>query len=403
MSEPKKIMEAGEPKGFPRELLNKSKAEREEYFRRFTVRHPHLDEAYAALVCAITESQPGSIILVSGPAGVGKTTLLQRVEKYLIEESLAELEDDRGRIPATLIEAVAPDTGNFSWLDYYERLLKRLDEPLINRKIETRAAAPEEHRRHPVGRARTGRALRVAVEEALRHRRLRAVLMDEAQHLASISSGRKLFDQLNAIKSLANITGTTHVLAGVYDLLRFRNLSGQLSRRSIDVHFRRYDANALNDEKEHAERKAFVNVLYTFQQHLPLVETPDLVADWDYFYERTVGCVGILKSWLLRALKEALKTDKKGLPRKIIEQRALSVSQCNTLLAEAVEGENALKDGDESRAALRTRMGLTAKAAEPSKPPEASPAPGDPIPSPPPQKKRRVGTRKPVRDSVGGG
>jgi DNA polymerase III delta prime subunit len=397
MSKTKGIAEAGQLRGFPRELLDKSKAEREEYFQRFTVRHPHLDGAYVALVGAITESQPGSIILVSGPAGVGKTTLLERVEKHLIEESLGELEDDRGRIPAALIEVVAPDTGNFSWLDYYERFLKLLNEPLINRKIETRPAAPEEHRRHPVGRARTGRALRVAVEEALRHRRLSAVLMDEAQHLATISSGRKLFDQLNAIKSLANMTGTTHVLAGVYDLLRFRNLSGQLSRRSIDVHFRRYNAELPE------ERQAFINVLYTFQHHLPLAETPDLVADWDYFYERTIGCVGILKSWLLMALIEALKTGKKGLPHKIIEQRALPVSQCNTLLAEAVEGERALRDNEEARAALRTRMGLTAKAAKTSQPPEAAHPQGEQTPGPPPQKNRRVGTRKPVRDSIGGG
>jgi hypothetical protein len=395
MSESERSAKAGGAKGFPRELLGKSGAERAEYFRRFTVRHPYLDEAYDALVCAVTEAQPGSILLVSGPAGVGKTTLLQRVEKYLIEEALGELEEDRGRIPAALIEAVAPDTGNFNWLDYYERLLKLLGEPLVNRKIETRAAAPEESRRHPARSEKTGRALRVAVEEALLHRRLSAVLMDEAQHLATISSGRKLFDQLNAIKSLANMTETTHVLAGVYDLLRFRDLSGQLSRRSIDVHFRRYNA------ADADQRKAFINVLYTFQQHLPLAETPDLVSDWDYYYERTVGCVGILKGWLLRALKEAVKKGKKGLPRKIIEQRALSVSQCNTLLAEAVEGEHALTDSEEARVALRTRMGLTAKAAATPPAPEAAPLPGDETPGPPPQKKQRVGTRKAMRDATG--
>ena len=81
-----------------------------------------------------------------------------------------------------------------------------------------------------------------AVERALRFRRPVAVLIDEAQHLARMGSGRRLSDQLDVIKSIANCTGTVHVLLGTYELLAFRNLSAQLSRRSIDIHFPRYRA-----------------------------------------------------------------------------------------------------------------------------------------------------------------
>jgi hypothetical protein len=216
--------------------------------------------------------------------------------------------------------------------------------------------------------------------------------VDEAQHFATISSGRKLLDQLNSIKSLSNMTRTTHVLAGTYELQAFRNLSGQLSRRSVDVHFRRYHADIS------AERQAFVNVLYTFQEHLPLHETPDLVSDWDYYYERTIGCIGILKDWLSRSLTLAINEEKKGLTRKIIEQRALSVSQCRTLLAEAVEGEMGLRDDKDAKTSLRLELGLNSEGDPPPRPPEGAP----PVVAPPPQQKRRVGTRKPVRDSVRG-
>ena len=86
-----------------------------------------------------------------------------------------------------------------------------------------------------------------------------------------MSSGRRLLDQLDVIKSIANCTGTPHVLVGTYDLLAFRNLSGQLRRRSLDVHFGRYRAN------RPGEAAIFANVLRSFAAQLPLAEPPDLV------------------------------------------------------------------------------------------------------------------------------
>ena len=89
------------------------------------------------------------------------------------------------------------------------------------------------------------------------------VFVDEAQHLARIASGRRLSDQLDVIKSIANRTETVHVLLGTYELLAFRNLSAQLSRRSVDLHFQRYRADCGED------RQVFRSVLLTFQKQLP--------------------------------------------------------------------------------------------------------------------------------------
>jgi len=54
-------------------------------------------------------------------------------------------------------------------------------------------------------------------------------------------------------------------LLGTYELLAFRNLSAQLSRRSIDIHFPRYRADST------ADLKAFQSIVKSFEQQLPLV------------------------------------------------------------------------------------------------------------------------------------
>jgi hypothetical protein len=222
------------------------------------------------------------------------------------------------------------------------------------------------------------------VEQALRYRRPGAVLIDEAQHLAKMSSGRRLLDQLDVIKSLANRTGTVHALFGTYDLLAFRNLSGQLSRRSVDVHFRRYRAD--NGE----DRKAFMNVLRSFERQIPLAEPPDLVANWEFLYERSIGCVGILKEWLVRTLSAILRRGSTSLTFRDLTVHALTVSQCEKILAEITEGETRLGESDVARSRFRLALGLSAieavrEAAKTAHLPQRG----------------RPGQRRPTRDPIG--
>jgi hypothetical protein len=228
-----------------------------------------------------------------------------------------------------------------------------------------------------------------AVEQALRHRRPAAVLIDEAQHLAKVPSGRRLADQLDVIKSIASHTGTVHVLFGTYDLLAFRNLSAQLSRRCFDIHFRRYQ---LGDEK-----RTFLGVLRSFEQNLPLLETPNLLEDWDYLYERSLGCVGILKEWLNRALAATARQGGRKLTREALDGCALSVSQCDRMVAEILEGERQMTERGEQVCSLRARLGLETRRSEESPSMPVPPA----IKARPSKRSSRPGTRRPVRDRVG--
>lgn len=385
---------------FPRELLNQPSSARLAYFRALTIGHPLLLQVYDDLRLAIRDSAPGSIILVQGPAGVGKTTLLQRVEKDLTEQLLPELAQDVERLPVVRIDAIAPESGNFNWKDYFRRLLIALHEPesLIDRKVipnQSGATSQSSALRLISHESAVSSRLRHAVEQTLRRRRPLAVLVDDAQHLAIMGSGRKLLDQINTIKSIANLSRITHVLTGTYELMMLRHLNGQLSRRSVDIEFNRY----LSDDQDH--REAFINCLWTFQQHLPLPQTPELVKQWDYFYERSIGCVGVLKDWLTGALALTLENGEQTLTSRDLERRALSVTQCARMLAEAVDGERKLTESTDAKQELRKNLGLTVemKSRQLSSNDPGLDAAVSQVAAK--AKRRRIGQRNPARDEIG--
>jgi energy-coupling factor transporter ATP-binding protein EcfA2 len=358
-----------------------------EEFRSFTMAHPRLIEARDELLEAIEGAAPGTLILVLGPTGVGKTTLIRKVQQCLTEKLMPDLESDVGRLPFVGVEAIAPDSGSFNWRDHFRRMLLQIQEPLIDHK--TRAAylpIERDASGHFVASPRvgTGAQLQYAAEQALRYRRPAAVFIDEAQHLARMSSGRRLADQLDVLKSIASRTQTIHILIGTYELLPFRNLSGQLSRRSMDIHFSRYRAESNGD------MRIFQNVALTFQRQLPPDQSVDLLGMWEFLYERSLGCVGILKDWITRSLHAAYRTGR-SLNRGVLERTALSIAQCEKILAEAREGETRLMENRESASRLRCLLGFS----EPSTIQDAGSAP------PQPPRTKKPGLRRPRRDRIG--
>src|SRR5713226_6548832 len=374
--------------GFPRGLLGKARTERVAYFRSFTMAHPILKEVDAALRQAIQERAGASLIFVYGPTGVGKTTLRLRIEDHLRTSLLPALRSDPGRLPVVGIEAAAPDSSQFSWKDYYRRALVALEEPLIGKKLHYRIQGlyRDGSGRITVDSRAVGLELRQALENTLIHRRPAAFLIDEAQHLSKMRGARRLQDQLDSIKSLASLTDTVHVLIGTYELLPFRNLSAQLSRRSIDIHFPRYRAERSGDYT------AFRNVVFTLQRHLPLPGESDLLTHIEYCYERSIGCVGLVKDWLTRALALAIKQGADAVSLKMLQKTAWPLDQSERMAREAVDGESDVLEREEIRHRLRQMLQLGGR---PSVPATARANPPAPHACP------RVGQRRPVRDLVG--
>jgi hypothetical protein len=186
------------------------------------------------------------------------------------------------------------------------------------------------------------------------------------------------------------------VLVGNYGLCALRNQSAQLGRRTREIHVRRYDATRPRDVAD------FQDIVVSFQYHLPVAETPDLLAAWEYLYLRSVGCIGLLKQWLLDALDHAIDGEAATISRALLEKTAPPPSKSKKVLEEALDGEARLAELDAdadpcaAEAELRTLLRL------------APPAASVPLATAPAHcgerarvNSRRPGERSPVRDPVG--
>jgi DNA polymerase III delta prime subunit len=330
------------------------------HFKEYAVSHPQLLQVDKVLMQAIQEPAGFAHVLIYGPSGVGKTTMIRQISRRLNEilpaaatVGVASPSENRSSyrhgssesVPLLLIETRPPDGGAFNRADYYRTALKLLGEPFYERRLLVDIDTEQTIEKKGRGRSKATQfndspELRHALEAAMAKRGVRAVILDEAQHLMKIGSGAsggKLLDQLDWIKSMTNVTGVLHILIGTYELLNFRNLSGQASRRGLDLHFPRY---LFQHEQD---RQDFQGVLLALLKQVPLTtDLPALMQQWFYFYERSIGCIGVLKDWLIRAVAAAIRDGSDTLTQGRLEEHALSLSQCERMALDAIEGEQKL-------------------------------------------------------------
>lgn len=376
---------------FPDNLLQATKDERMAYYKDVVIiDHRKMREASEAVMLAIDQRVEGTIVLLFGPAGSGKSTVMRQVETEVIKAALPTL--NPGCIPFLRMVAPSPDDGNYDWSDHYIRALEALGEVLIKHKV---IFTESENKVTRVGLKRRDRKeLRRIYESSLRERDTGVVAVDEAHSLLVISKGRRIFDQMECVKSLVTLSNAIHFLAGTYRLLDLMNLSGQVSRRSVGIHLGRYDCNIPEDLKE------FRNAAFTLIRRMPLEEAMSISGLTEYLYTYSCGCVGVLKVWMTKALYLALDEKRPRLLQKHLERTALSPRELDRLATEIKEGEEKLKEKENPATIVGVQKKLGMKV-EPSPTGDEGSEKENLLPPPPVPARNRIGEPAPQRFPVG--
>jgi hypothetical protein len=322
------------------------------YFKLVRLMHPRISEKLGDMLTLAMPDSGTSIVLLVGPTGVGKSTLVSSLAHRIIDSMRDEIESDPGFVPVVVMDAPASGERGFSWRMFYLRLGDALNEPLMDKKLEARVDGPKSIVHLP-GLGSTVTGMRVSVERVLAHRRTILVVVDEAVHLMRKAKGNTLDNHMDALKSLAD-TGATLVLIGAYDLLEFTTLSAQVARRTAIVHFNRYVTGIEEDER------AFRTAIKQFQERMPLRKMPDLTERASELQIACLGCIGILKSTLAKTLAGVLQGGGKWSDSHL--QKALfTQAQFNTILSETLAGEAAIREMEIGTGSFKS---LTAKAKE---------------------------------------
>lgn len=371
---------------FPRDLLEKSDSAKKRYFHDYTIAHPTMSTVRKSLLDAIEDAGPDTLIFVFGPAG--KSTLCVSTYCKLTQRMAPQLESEPARI-AAINYSLRPPTppAFFSWPDNFLGLLTAVGEPLPNRKVLPEELIPKDLHHHLRNRSHSSpAALRRSYEKVLEWRRPVAVLLDEAQVLTKAPAAR-LLDQLDVIKSIASNSRIPHILFGTYALLPVRDLDGQESRRSVDLHFSRYTQSSKDLAK-------FTNAVRNLALAMPFEEAPDFDPHIELLHEKSAGCIGVLKPWLEKAYAEALRTKSTTVTIEHIEKNAHTKSQLTKIFTEIAEGEEYLRSSENNYEQALARLSFNSHKTRASQDAEerAPQAKGG---------KRKVGERLPDRDPIG--
>lgn len=360
-------------------IITKEMGDHLERLKSHFVTHRTLERCESNTLSLITYAEPGCMSVIVGPTGVGKTTLLRNLAAKL---AIRLGNEGGGKIPVVLIEFKANEEIKFSWKDFYHRILSITDKALANEVLV-----------HPNGgilpshRASVN-VIRRLTEASLKRRETRVVLVDEAHHVAMGVFAKELADQMEVLKSFANMTGVHLVLCGPYQLLRPLQSSGQLARRGTLIHFPRYRVNVKDLEE-------FGSVVANLAEHMkPWTFDFEIQEITQYIYERTLGLVGLLKPWFLLCVERCAENGSWVITRDILDQTAKGPNELKTILREMLKGEEQIigtkKDWAELSAMLNLGFdpGPTKEEKEAGETPEV-----------PPKQQHRPGERAPKRDA----
>jgi|GEM_PF-3652928 len=295
------------------------------------ISHPRIAEVIREIE-AFESLGANHILMVTGPTGVGKTTLAHTLLTRMLKRHQSAMQENKGHIPAILIEAKATSETDFNWKLFYSDILEQLEggasslpaiaygvDPLTNRTF------------HPVGKSQnTAAGLRRKVELALRARGVRTLMIDEGGHFTNVSNAL-MKRQTDALKSLSNCADCQIIMFGSYDILGVSRLSAQLARRIKEIHFSRYRTDSPDDAI------AFARFIQRIENDCENYFDGLLKENAKLLQANTLGCVGTLMD-VVRGFASRSQAQNE-VSQTLLERSLLTQGQHVAILDEIRQGE----------------------------------------------------------------
>ena len=315
--------------------------------QQYKIKHASLEKMDTLLMNAIDEHTSYGILALYGPSGVGKSTVMKRIAQRCREE-----EPDPSVVPVVVVQASPEDVGSAARLDFYRQVLHQLrGHVAVRDRILNLPLASVR------GKKSTDPAewleIRDAVSYALDLLKVKAVGIDEAQHLMQADATQKPSLQLDWLKSLTNRSNLLYILLGNFSLYDFCHLNGQIARRVREEQFCRYHLDQQDDAVE------FTSALKVLLEQVPLqVNIPEMLTHWKWFGEWSIGCIGILSDWVVETASTLCRAGETALTLEALAKHALKPAQRLKLETEARTGEFKIEEAKkESERELQRLLG----------------------------------------------
>ena len=315
------------------------------------VPHPLFKEVRSALQEAM---QCHNLLFLIGPSGVGKDTLA----RGLVDELNLSVSQTPALLNAAMVAAPAPHRQAFSWRDTWFDVLRVLEEPLLERKVDREAAAeglrPESRGCNAglpaVRMARsTEGTLHRAVRDAAVDRGLVLLVINEALSLVSSERARSLREQLDVLRNLCDEASFRVLLLSTGRILTSLSLSGELARRVGLVYFPRYGSPVdVRGQPVAADGpsqfKTFSRVVVSFMQSVPdEVRFSPSRDELRFLYTGSLGCAGLLADWFRRALVRCASRGCAALSLEHFEETAYAEPNLRRLCQDCEAGEESVE------------------------------------------------------------
>lgn len=296
------------------------------------IKHRNWRLAYAEAFSILSIAQPGEVVCITGPSRVGKSRLAKELSVLLEGENKFE---ETGLMNTVMVEAAnSGQHGAFSTKAFIQRLLGAVHHPILSMGD---AAINDLFVVHKMDKS-TESTLRLAVERALIARKVRYLIIDEAQHVRYATRGAQApHAVMDSWKCLAESAGVILVMVGAYPILDVIRKSPHLIGRKHQIHMPRYS----HDDEDLQE---FVSIIKSYEEIIELDKSiSSLWQNYEMLYEGTFGCIGLLRAWLTRASAFAYANGS-GITMDILKKSMLSESDRKEVKAEILEGENLLSN-----------------------------------------------------------